>query len=191
MLTAGPSAVGLPWRWGAGGIRSSGGGTFPQPRSLPGALLETQLLLLGAIMAAVSEANQLQILLVHQLPLPKPASGMRCDNDLFRAPLDTVVWIPWRHVCATCAGHEVNSCGSAERQPCHGQRVLRCNGWPERAGYQAQKCACNHLHIPVLSPRCLNSFAPAVSLVVSMTSAAAVPLMSYWRSMLEAHLTSG
>ncbi len=38
--------------------------TFPQPRSLSGYLLETQLLLLGPIMAAISEANQLQILMV-------------------------------------------------------------------------------------------------------------------------------
>lgn len=56
-------------------MRSSGAGTFPQPRSLSGALLETQLLLLGPIMAAISEANQLQILLVHyESSSPLPAS---------------------------------------------------------------------------------------------------------------------
>jgi hypothetical protein len=35
---------------------------FPQPRSLSAALLEMQLLVLGPLTAAVSEANQLQIL---------------------------------------------------------------------------------------------------------------------------------
>lgn len=37
---------------------------FPQPRSVSGALLETQLMLMGPLMAAVSQANQLQVLQV-------------------------------------------------------------------------------------------------------------------------------
>lgn len=49
---------------------------FPQPRSLSAALLETQLLVLGPLTAAVSEANQLQILGVGLL------SAMETHDDM-------------------------------------------------------------------------------------------------------------
>ncbi len=51
------------------GAQGRSAAAFPQPRSLSAALLETQLLVLGPLTAAVSEANQLQILAVSCLPV--------------------------------------------------------------------------------------------------------------------------
>ena len=55
---------------GFAGAQGRSTAAFPQPRSLSAALLEMQLLVLGPLTAAVSEANQLQILGVGLLAAP-------------------------------------------------------------------------------------------------------------------------
>lgn len=65
--------------WLVGGNRQPGGEhqPFPQPSSLSAALLERQLVLLGSLLATVSEANQLQILDVLTAAATGPAPTKR------------------------------------------------------------------------------------------------------------------
>ena len=72
---------------------------YPQPKSLSAALLEVQLVMLGSLLAVVSEANQLQILDVVLAAAAGPAPKARGkDNPLRKQAVLTAV------CCAALAG---------------------------------------------------------------------------------------
>ncbi len=74
---------------------------FPQPKSLSAALLEVQLVMLGSLLAVVSEANQLQIMDVVLAAAAGPAPKARGrDNPLRKQAVLTAV------CCAALAGLE-------------------------------------------------------------------------------------
>lgn len=99
-----------PWEAGLPSSTGYAGGTrhlqpehepFPQPKSLSAALLEVQLVMLGSLLAVVSEANQLQILDVVLAAANGPAPKARGrDNPLRKQAVLTAV------CCAALAGLE-------------------------------------------------------------------------------------
>lgn len=74
---------------------------FPQPKSLSAALLEVQLVVLGSLLAVVSQTNQLQILDVMLAAATRPqAKAKGRENPLRRQAVLTSV------CCAALAGLE-------------------------------------------------------------------------------------
>ena len=74
---------------------------FPQPKSLSAALLEVQLVMLGSLIAVVSQANQLQILDVMLAAAASPAPKARGkENPLRRQAVLTAT------CCTALAGLE-------------------------------------------------------------------------------------